>query len=249
MYLQVARRRSRGFTLIELLVVIAIIAILAAILFPVFAKAREKARQSSCLNNLKQISLGMIQYTQDYDEKFSIFSSGYIPGATTHGVNPVVPGSPDFNFVPGYGYQDTWPNKIYPYIKNVQVFRCPSASATTCFGVDYGMPYSGYRSGSPNVVIPTFNQLPPPSLGTFTRPAETMMITEKYAGNPQYVLNGAYYACSPRHNEGGNIAFVDGHTKWMKFEASSLEPYGFPAPNTTAYGVHPPHETFKDPFN
>jgi prepilin-type N-terminal cleavage/methylation domain-containing protein len=89
-----------GFTLIELLVVIAIIAILAAILFPVFAKVREKARQISCLSNMKQLALGEVQYNQDYDEK-------YAPGASTYGL--------------GTG----WAGQIYPYVKSVNVFICP----------------------------------------------------------------------------------------------------------------------------
>ncbi len=94
----------QGFTLIELLVVIAIIALLAAILFPVFARARENARKSSCLNNMKQLGLGILQYTQDYDETFfwglPINGQGW----------------------PGIG----WAGATNPYIKNFQVYRCPN---------------------------------------------------------------------------------------------------------------------------
>src|SRR5438094_4972769 len=97
---------TKGFTLIELLVVIAIIAILAAILFPVFARARENARRSSCQSNLKQIGLGMAQYTQDYDETYPIMP--YNGGAG-----------------PGLGaYLDS-------YIKSSQIWRCPSDSTTS----------------------------------------------------------------------------------------------------------------------
>src|SRR6187551_558294 len=111
MLTSVGRRRTgrRGFTLIELLVVIAIIAILAAILFPVFARARENARRSSCQSNLKQIALGIKQYIQDYDE-----------------------------MMPRYYYATTpntyWNNAIDPYVKSTQIFDCPSAprvAATT----------------------------------------------------------------------------------------------------------------------
>lgn len=238
---------KRGFTLIELLVVIAIIAILAAILFPVFAKAREKARQSSCLNNLKQLSLGMIQYTQDYDERFAVFSTGRMTGA--YGSGPV-PGAADFNWVPGWTqYQDTWINKIYPYVKNTQVYKCPSGPHEP-IGCDYGMPDDGYTTIPAVAKINLFNQTPPPGLGQFTRPAETMMITEKMVGsNPQYVLMDQYYGAAPRHNEGANVAFVDGHAKWMKLSNSSLEAYGFPAPYNAAFSFHPPDETFRNPFN
>jgi len=93
------RPRHGGFTLIELLVVIAIIAILAAILFPVFAKAREKARQITCASNLKQLGLAFTQYTQDYDEHF------------THG-DP-------------WGTAQGWAGQIYPYVKSGGAFSCP----------------------------------------------------------------------------------------------------------------------------
>jgi prepilin-type N-terminal cleavage/methylation domain-containing protein len=104
------RSGRRGFTLIELLVVIAIIAILAAILFPVFAQAREKARAISCLSNQKQLGLALLQYTQDNDEMF--------PGSK---INP--------NWFAGIG----WGGAIYPYVKSVGVYHCPddSASSTT----------------------------------------------------------------------------------------------------------------------
>ena len=97
----VQKRQARGFTLIELLVVIAIIAILAAILFPVFARARENARRASCQSNLKQVGLGIAQYTQDYDESFPSMRGG------------------------GIG---SWKQRVQPYVKSTQLFRCPSNS-------------------------------------------------------------------------------------------------------------------------
>ena len=100
----------KGFTLIELLVVIAIIAILAAILFPVFARAREKARQASCTSNVKQLILGILMYTQDYDEMLpQSINNAYL--------------------VPGYTNQNRcwWGSAITgPYVKNTQIYRCPS---------------------------------------------------------------------------------------------------------------------------
>src|SRR6476660_8145010 len=103
-------RKQKGFTLIELLVVIAIIALLAAILFPVFARARENARKSACQNNLKQIGVGILQYTQDYDENYppSRVSNVFALG---QGPNPQCP----------------WQLTIHPYVKSVQIFRCPSS--------------------------------------------------------------------------------------------------------------------------
>jgi prepilin-type N-terminal cleavage/methylation domain-containing protein/prepilin-type processing-associated H-X9-DG protein len=112
--------KTRGFTLIELLVVIAIIAILAAILFPVFAQARESARTSSCLSNSKQISLGILQYVQDYDEKFP------------QPLNDVPASDPQYDKTDtGWGVwlvrHRGWEHKIQPYVKNTQVFLCPSS--------------------------------------------------------------------------------------------------------------------------
>jgi prepilin-type N-terminal cleavage/methylation domain-containing protein/prepilin-type processing-associated H-X9-DG protein len=104
-------RKSCGFTLIELLVVIAIIAILAAILFPVFAQAREKARQTACLSNMKQIGIGVMMYAQDYDERMVLPFMGPDPGA-------------DETFADGS--RQRWPHLIFPYIKNGDVFSCPS---------------------------------------------------------------------------------------------------------------------------
>ncbi|MGE5530876.1 MAG: DUF1559 domain-containing protein [Bacteroidota bacterium] len=233
----------RGFTLIELLVVIAIIAILAAILFPVFAKAREKARQSSCLSNVKQLGLGMLMYVQDYDEMFFWSQSRWLGG--TYGVNPVVPGAPDLNWHATYGYQDSWVSEIAPYIKNTQIYRCPSRSTPVCMGCDYGIPHFGFAS--PGTRVDLFYTRP--ALGKFTRPAQTMMLTENKAGvNPAYCMAAAYPACDARHNEGGNVGFIDGHAKWLKFDSSSLAAYGFSAP-TVGFEDHPPIECFRDPFS
>lgn len=111
-----ARRTSRGFTLIELLVVIAIIAILAAILFPVFAQARERARGISCLSNVKQLGLGMMQYNQDYDETYltTVPRAGENYGCS----------EPNSCWVEFGG----WAQKMTPYVKSAQIFACPSSS-------------------------------------------------------------------------------------------------------------------------
>ncbi len=100
------RMARRGFTLIELLVVIAIIAILAAILFPVFARAREQARKSNCISNLKQIGTAILMYSQDYDERLVPVATGVCPGPNAFG----------------------WADLIFPYVKNVKVFDCPTST-------------------------------------------------------------------------------------------------------------------------
>ena len=113
-----SKKRVSAFTLIELLVVIAIIAILAAILFPVFARARENARRASCQSNLKQIGLGIMQYTQDYDERLPA-SVANNSGDSSHSLSYYV----------------------QPYIKSTQVFRCPSDTTTTASSYGYNYVY------------------------------------------------------------------------------------------------------------
>jgi prepilin-type N-terminal cleavage/methylation domain-containing protein/prepilin-type processing-associated H-X9-DG protein len=105
---------KRGFTLIELLVVIAIIAILAAILFPVFAQAREKARAISCVSNEKQIALAVVQYVQDYDENF--------------------PAQPEETAADNFDFQQSWIDQVQPYIKNLNCFKCPDDNHTISTG-------------------------------------------------------------------------------------------------------------------
>ena len=198
----------RGFTLIELLVVIAIIAILAAILFPVFARAREKARQTSCLSNLKQLSLGAMMYAQDYDE--TMFPSWEGPAA--------YPGS----------YQ--WPQLVYPYVKNWQIFICPSDNAENLV-TNGGAPGStlsyadnvGYWGGS-GVAGFTCTMPVGQSLARTDDPSGTLLMLD-YTGG--FEVGWQNVAAQPldmtflpvRHNEGVNVAFMDGHAKWLKIDA------------------------------
>ena len=148
-----------AFTLIELLFVIAIIAILAAILFPVFARARENARRSSCQSNLKQIGLGMIQYAQDYDEQV------LPPSIYVGNNNPL---------------NDAWFNLVQPYIKSKQVFNCPSDTSTQLSA--NGLLQSGKQLHSSYVYNETFGQLsgsnPTVSLAAFTDVARTVAATD-----------------------------------------------------------------------
>ena len=183
----------KGFTLIELLVVIAIIAILAAILFPVFARAREKARQTSCLSNVKQLALGVHMYCQDFDEA-----------------------------VPHYRYENpksislNWTGMVEPYLKNTQIWQCPSAAAQTlAYGWNYrylGWPSRGGTAGSSVAAM---------KLAEITKPAETICIAETEVNSSccypaSYTTYWPSYNASDRHNEGANYAFLDGHAKWMK---------------------------------
>ena len=195
----------KGFTLIELLVVIAIIAILAAILFPVFAKAREKARQTSCLSNVKQIVLAQLSYAQDYDEAFlSGRASGVCMFGHTH--QDAAPANiNDYN---------SWAEHIIPYTKNSQIFRCSSQVWGTCTsgtGAAYINNAYGYN----------YDGCVGQSLGNFQYPAETMIVQDMTDTFVISSTNTAATAISQmgagltRHNEGANVGFVDGHAKWL----------------------------------
>jgi len=236
-----------AFTLIELLVVIAIIAILAAILFPVFARARENARRASCLSNLKQLALGFNMYSQDYDEKLPLMSAGTQS-------TPVVDGNTTFNWLPsGPYYIRSWTSEIYPYVKSTQIFLCPSNPFTTSnplvwYGTSYGVPANAFNSAG--AVVGYFNSASV-SLAQFQQPSQSLMISEKGGGGgPQYILSGTYYAMWASHFDGGNVAFVDGHVKWLKFSSEDL-----PSPWAACYAyaskdycMHPPVWTIENVF-
>jgi len=187
---------KQGFTLIELLVVIAIIAILAAILFPVFARAREKARQSSCLSNLKQLGLATLMYTQDYDGRFP--AGAYNPGT-------------------GYIF---WYQVIYPYTKNSQIYICPSAS----YNFDAASLYVSYAYNS--VPQGTYRGLNWVSDADITAPSQCLVMADCPWATFEAVAHVSDWFTSladpwsgrlvKRHNEGFDAAYADGHAKFVK---------------------------------
>jgi prepilin-type N-terminal cleavage/methylation domain-containing protein/prepilin-type processing-associated H-X9-DG protein len=206
---------KRGFTLIELLVVIAIIAILAAILFPVFARARENARRASCQSNLKQIALGIFMYKQDYDEKMPRYLVNTFANASAS--NPA-----------------GWADAMQPYLKSTQIFQCPSETAGPDSSVISGK-YSDYwfngnASGQSDAQFdaPTLTVL----LGDGGSGATTTEgDTGGFIGSARFYSVGSGVVCAAgdamkgaslpaggntRHLDGANIAFADGHVKWEK---------------------------------
>jgi prepilin-type N-terminal cleavage/methylation domain-containing protein/prepilin-type processing-associated H-X9-DG protein len=233
--------RRRAFTLIELLVVIAIIAILAAILFPVFAKAREKARQTACLSNSRQIATAIISYVQDYDERFPpVYNDNY--------------GYPLFRYM--------WADVVTPYVKNRQLFACPSAT-TEDWGGNVSPPWGGpvgsmqwtrysmnmvhgwhFPEDCANWVAGADPYQCPLKDAALEYPSQHGMVFESsnawwchwighpYVNQPNipawngwgYSAQGTYLlgvlgeTIYPWHNEGCNIALTDGHAKWYRID-------------------------------
>jgi len=225
----------KGFTLIELLVVIAIIAILAAILFPVFAQARESARQTQCTNNQKQIATSVLMYVQDYDETF--------PMSAYFGRNP----QGQLALVAIY-------DVLAPYIKNVDIFVCPSYRP----GIDW--PQRVQAAGSPAPALGTFRYVGYiPNLGLFAEnfcpvvnkrtqvtkiaavdaPVNTIMLFDGYLKN-NAALEFHNFLAFARHKEGLVINFADGHAKWYRWNGiRNIAPREqFPTP-ATAYNGQP----------
>lgn len=221
--------RAKGFTLIELLVVIAIIAILAAILFPVFSRAREKARTASCQSNLKQLVLAVKMYTNDWDEKLPGFRWG-------EGRN-------------GNQSASVWFKACYPYIKNADIFKCPSSSRKY-------RPWAGVWMTTPPFSNSTFwltygyNEIvgnSMPSIAQFSYPAMVLLLADCssawiggywQSGNRAFLRrvafaepkgnigcgcppNDAFVPADPdahaRHSGGSNLGFADGHVKWYQW--------------------------------
>jgi prepilin-type N-terminal cleavage/methylation domain-containing protein len=238
------RFQQRGFTLIELLVVIAIIGILAAILFPVFARARENARRASCMSNVKQIGLGFMQYTQDYDEKFptalycvewsSDYSSRTIDTdpAKPSGVYKVSSGGTANHWV-------SWMDAIFPYVKSTQLFRCPSATGAASvpsYGYNRRVSLSGLSTTCTGGI----------ALAQIQRPSEIVLTMDYhvsygiYANPTEYCgsfsdPSSTHYLEAFPHFSGGVVNFTDGHAKWYLHNAASVCKAGASETNQPAW--------------
>jgi prepilin-type N-terminal cleavage/methylation domain-containing protein/prepilin-type processing-associated H-X9-DG protein len=221
-------RLHRGFTLIELLVVIAIIAILAAILFPVFAQARDKARAVSCLSNAKQLGLALTMYMQDYDEKVL----------------------PRYQACPSTGptgkTQKLWTDTLMPYVKNKGIFVCLSATNTNYadqwttwdstveptntrgrVSVGYNQTISGWYYATPDgcgdMILPTLPGINAPAKNVMFADSVSGDVAGGYRGylmgntglNVPYTTTSAG-SIAAKHSEGTNLTFFDGHAKWYK---------------------------------
>jgi prepilin-type N-terminal cleavage/methylation domain-containing protein/prepilin-type processing-associated H-X9-DG protein len=274
------RRRKSGFTLIELLVVIAIIAILAAILFPVFARARENARRTSCSSNLKQMGTAMLMYAQDYDDRLMPFE---IDGDVSDeppmdGVYWDNPANPDDVY---------WQQMLYPYTKNNQMFDCPSGlrqywdiNSSKAYFATLSPPQPGFcihkrgQYGVNTMLIqtPAMSPTGQPTLKT----SDIQTVSSIYAimdssqyymdplsfgqapyagsyGKGYYIPGSSKYYTSPptfdqpwqsdfengRHLNGLNVAFCDGHVKFVKTQEIVKQAFAANAAHTASSAFEP----------
>ncbi|MBN1458017.1 MAG: prepilin-type N-terminal cleavage/methylation domain-containing protein [Armatimonadetes bacterium] len=205
-------RRARGFTLMELLVVIAIIGILASLLFPVYAQARESARKALCLSNVRQLTLAVMMYAADYDGRFPL--SAYRPASGT--------GRPTDD-------SPIWPAYIAPYVGNEDVFYCPDCPEGSRYvdtWKDRGLLSIGLNR---DLEDRTYNT--PYHESVFSNPARTILLADSTPGATEAPTNGRGFQVTgdrepntqsgigSRHAGGTNVGFVDGHAAWVRSES------------------------------
>jgi len=220
-----ASRTRNGFTLIELLVVIAVIAILASILFPVITKAKEKARQTSCMSNMSQLGKAMYMYAGDYDGRFCPFMMTDYTRWYTDSSSPRVTDTnlPGYHYLTSIGYgldhYYTWMDFISKYVEDWRVFVCPSQTLDNLPGYGYNAGISGYARG--RFTDSGFNPLPI-DLGEIKKPSDAMVLLDFSTSESLYPYpydNFDFYGMSVAvHNDGCNVAYADGHCKWVKWE-------------------------------
>ena len=225
--------RHSAFTLIELLVVIAIIAILAAILFPVFAQAREKARQTACLSNGKQIGLGLNMYVQDYDEQF--------PPAD-YGSAVTSPPYTQFAWYSGAGGAVYYPpccfDLLQPYEKNTQIHKCPSDASGIPTALTLKVNGAGQALQPLSYALNRyffydyntfkFNPAAATALASIPMPASRIFVAESVSSFGRELIGPSNLNLAPkgtpplftRHSGGGIYLYADGHAKWHKMPAS-----------------------------
>jgi prepilin-type N-terminal cleavage/methylation domain-containing protein/prepilin-type processing-associated H-X9-DG protein len=218
-------RTRNGFTLIELLVVIAVIAILASILFPVITKAKEKARQATCMSNMSQLGKAMTMYAGDYDSRFcplmmTDFSQWYNDSTSPRVTDNNLPGAHYLTSV-GYGLDHyyTWMDFINKYVDDWRVFACPSQSLDQLPGYGYNAGISGYARG--RFTDSAFNPVPV-DMGEIKRSSDVMVLLDFSTSESLYPYpngNFDFYGMSiALHNDGCNVAYADGHCKWINWE-------------------------------
>jgi len=232
------RRRKNGFTLIELLVVIAIIAILAAMLLPALAKARESARRARCLSNLKQIGLGMFLYIEDND--------GYLPYTGWRPASSYPGQKYWFQQINAYLGNDA-PNKaININNKRDKVWKCPNNR-------DYAWGEGWISYGANMNIMYSFSSV---KISRIKRQSGVIMVTETETGSWTYISDGISSSTAldvaPRHNGGANVLFCDSHVEWRKFDGNLFAYTTLNWPNQTnealklLWGAY--HSTLNPPY-
>ncbi len=222
----IAVHLRRAFTLIELLVVIAIIAILAALLFPVFARARDSARRTNCLSNQRQMGVAFVLYAQDYDETLPNSTDGRAAEGRAGGWLYYAQFPADRQ-PEGKGF-DVKRGSLYPYVKNAAVYICPHDEAARKSG-------DSYAANSCLFARSEIGFARGKALAAFAAPTSFLLLAEEAGyGNDDETLTGStddgyllYHGndITRRHQDGSNFALLDGHSKWFRYDRTQLLRY------------------------